>query len=332
MRTLLLAGLLAWPLLADVDGTVTNRTSGKPQAGVTLALTKIGQGGMESAGSATSGADGRFHFKADGQAMYLVQATWQGVTYNVQVAPGAPSDAVQVAVNDVSAKQGAAAVAQHMLLVEADDKDFIVSETVIFDNPSQVTWYDPKAGTLRFSVPAEAGTNVQARAIAPGGMSVDREPQKTAEKGVFTLDFPVKPGETRFDISYKLAMKQPMVFAGRILHAGPTRLVVPQGMTAEAANLTSLGNEPSTKAAIYDIKGESYQIKLSGSGALRSQQPAAAAGAAQEQEEEGPRIVQIQPPGYDRVWRWALGMMLAILGLAFAAHYMKAAPAGRPRR
>lgn len=329
MKTLLALVLLSAPLLCAADGFVVNKTSGKRLAGVAVALTKIGQGGMEAAGTATSGADGGFELKSDAQSMYLVQATWQGVTYNVQLAPGAPASGIEVAVYDASPRAGLAAVSQHMLLVESDSQDLVVSETVIFQNPGSVTWYDAAAGTLRFSVPAAAGSNIQARATAPGGLPVDREPRKTAENGVYSLDFPVKPGETRFDISYKLPMKQPLELSGRILHAGPTRLVLPKGMTAEGDGLASLGTEPSTQAAIFDIKGDAYKIKLGGTGALRS---TAAAAEPASGEEDGPRIQQILPPGYERVWKWALGLMLAILALGFAAQYMKAAPTGRPRQ
>ena len=41
---------------AAVDGTVINKTTGKPQAGATVTLYKFGSAGMESVESVKSGA------------------------------------------------------------------------------------------------------------------------------------------------------------------------------------------------------------------------------------------------------------------------------------
>ncbi|MBI5083553.1 MAG: carboxypeptidase regulatory-like domain-containing protein [Acidobacteria bacterium] len=311
--------LCALPLMAAINGTVVNKTSGKPQAGVTVNLTKI-QSGMDSAGKTVTDAAGKFQFESDDSAPHLVQAHWQGVTYNVQVPPGAGVRPVEIDVFDVSATAGAVQFSQHMILVETDGKDLIVNETVIATNPSQITWNNPQSGTLRFFVPAEARANILARASSPGGMPLERE-AKQSGAGVYFLDFPVKPGETRFDLSYKMPAGSPSVLSGKVVHApGPVRLVVPQGITVEGDGLTPLGNEPQTQASIFEVKNAQYKITINGTGSLR---PAAGAAAGATSEEDGPRIVEILPPGYQRGWKWALGLMIAILALSFAAQWMK---------
>jgi len=320
--------LCALPLLAAIEGTVINKTTGQPQAGVKVSLTKLGQGGMQAGGSTTSGANGAFKFESDAASAHLLQALWQGVTYNIQLQPGAATTGIKVEVYDALAKVSAVDATQHMILVETDGKEVVVNETVIFQNDSQTTWYDPKTGSLRFTAPPEAGKDVKARAIAPGGMPVEREP-KQLEKGVYAVDFPVKPGETRFDISYKLPAKEPTALDGKILHApGPVRFVVPKGVTLEGENLTALGNEPKSGAAIFDLKGDVYKVKISGSGTLRASEAADSqeAPAATDREEDGPRIQQILPPGYERQYKWALGLILAILALSFYAQYIKSPP------
>ncbi|WP_321477508.1 carboxypeptidase-like regulatory domain-containing protein [uncultured Paludibaculum sp.] len=329
MKSLLLF-LIALPLVAAIDGTVVNKTTGKPQPGVTVNLTKLGQNGMEPAGSAKSGPDGKFSIEAPAGSVHLLQALYQGVAYNMQLQPGTPTTGLQVQVFDSLPKLSAVDMTQHMILVESDGKELVVNESVIFQNDSQTTWYDPRAGTLHFTAPPEAGKDVKSRVIAPGGMPVEREPKPIGGKGEYAIDFPVKPGETRFDISYKVPIKEPMVLKGRILHdPGPVRLIAPQGITVEGDGLSSLGAEPRTGAAIYDIKGDAYAVKISGTGTLRSSESAAQpAGAAPEQpaSEDGPTIQQIMPPGYERQYKWALGLILAILALSFAAQYMKSAP------
>jgi hypothetical protein len=289
---------------------------------------------MQQAGSTVSGPDGRFKLDSDAASAHLIQAVWQGVTYNTQLPPQTPTSGIEIAVFDALTTLSAVDFTQHMILVETDGKEFVVQETIIVSNDSQTTWNDPKSGTIRFTVPAAAGKAIMARVIAPGGMPVEREP-KPAGPGQYMLDFPVKPGETRFDISYKFPVTGDAELAGKILHApGPVRLVVPKGMTATGDGLAPLGNEPRSQAAIFDIKGNSYKVKFNGTGTLAASQPAAggggeapAEGAASE--EDGARIQQIQPPGYDRAWKYALGLMLGILILSFAALWLKPTPAAR---
>jgi len=321
------------PLFAAIDGTVVNKTTGKPQAGVKVSMTKLGQGGMQAAGSAVSGADGKFKLESDAASAHLLQAVWQGVAYNVQLAPQTPTSGIEIAVFDTLTALSAIDFTQHMILVETDGKELVVNETVIVSNDSKTTWYDPKSGTLHFTVPAAAGNNVMVRVTSPGGMPVERAP-KPAGKGEFAVDAPVKPGESRFDISYKFPVTGDAELAGKILHApGPVRLVVPKGMTVAGDGLTPLGTEPRSQAAIFDIKGLSYQLKFTGAGTLAAGQAEAGGGEApageggEAQEEDGARIEQIQPPGYDRVWKYALGLMIGILILSFVALWLKPTPA-----
>ncbi len=325
MRLALIA-LLALPVCAAVDGTVVNKTTNKPAAGVEVTIINIGKDGMQPGGSVKTDAAGHFQLADTPAGPALLQATWQGVTYHAQIMPGMPTTGVELAIFDVSAKPGAVQLSQHMILVETDGKALVVSETVVYQNDSTTTWHSP-AGTLRFYVPPEAAASLTAKATPPAGVALDREPKKSGEKGVYTLDFPIKPGgETRFDLSYKMAVKEPLELDGRILHeASPVRLVVPQGITVSGDGLNPLGTEPQTGAMIYDIKNAAYKVKITGTGSLRStQQPS-------EREEDGPRIEQILPPGYARIWKIALGLILAFLGLSFWLQWIRSA-GGAPKR
>jgi len=85
---------------AAIDGKVVNQTTGKPQPGATVTLYKLGQAGPEAIESVKSGADGKFHITQDGQGPgpRLVQAAYDGVTYNRILPPGSPSNDVTVEV------------------------------------------------------------------------------------------------------------------------------------------------------------------------------------------------------------------------------------------
>jgi hypothetical protein len=322
-----LAMVAAVPSFAAIEGVVMNQTTGKPQPGVELTLTKFGEGGMQVAAKAKSDGSGKFKLDGDAASAHLLRATYGDVTYNTQLPPGSAAQAITLSVYDSLAKVSAAEVTQHMVLLESDGKELVVRETLVYANDSKTTWYDAKAGTARVYIPAVAGENKMARVIAPGGMPVDRE-LKNAGKDVWSVDYPVKPGgETRFDFSYKLAVKEPVEFASRILHdGGSVRLVVPPGMTVQGDGLKQVGIEPSTRAAIYDITKKEYRLTLAGAGGLRDVQPTERA------EDEGPSIQPITPPGYERQWKWVLGLALAILALGFYAQFMKSAPPAGGKR
>jgi hypothetical protein len=325
MRLALLA-LLALPVLAGVDGVVTNKTTNKPLPGAEVTLVKIGKDGMQPGGTVKTDASGKFVFPETLAGPALLQAVWQGVTYNAQVMPGMPLTGIQLDVFDVSPKPGAAQITQHMILVETDGKELVVNETVVFQNDSTATWQTP-AGTLKLYVPPESAASLMAKATPPAGVALDREPKKTAEKGVYTLDFPIKPGgETRFDISYKMPVKEPLELIGRVLHGpSPVRLVVPQGIAVAGAGLSPIGTEPQTGAMIYDIQNADYRVKITGTGSLRATQPPA------QQEEDGPRIEQIAPPGYARTWKLALALIVAFLALSFGLQWIRS-PGGAAGR
>jgi acyl dehydratase len=321
MRGLWILVLAAAPVLADVSGVVTNRTTGKPQAGVFVHLTQMGQGGMSPAGSARTGEDGRFTIATGASGSMLLQAIYKGVSYSRPVEAGAAS--IEIDVYEAAPRVPDVRVTQHMILVESDGKEWVVNETVLIENGTNVTWNDPERGTLQFTAPTEAGSDVRVRATSPGSVPVEREPRRV-KAGVFALDFPVKPGgETRFDISYKFPAREPTVLEGRILHPpGPVRLVVPEGIRAEGESLKELGQEPSTRAAIFDIAGNAYRIRLSGTGALPQTPPES------ESENDGPRIERILPPGYERWWKAALALVAAFLALSFWAQWIKSGAAG----
>ena len=73
---------------------------------------------------------------------------------------------------------------------------------------------------MRFWLPEEAKGIVQVNATAPGGMPVQREASKPAKANVYKLDFPVKPGETRFDLRYMVPFQESGTFTGKVLYQG----------------------------------------------------------------------------------------------------------------
>jgi hypothetical protein len=152
---------------------------------------------------------------------------------------------------------------------------------------------------------------------SPGGVPIQRPAEKTKDKDVYKIAYPIRPGESRFDVNYSLPPTD--TFASKILHGdGVTRLVTPSTVTLEGSGIESLGQEPQTKAHIYSAGGADYSVKITGTGSLRNQEAAAPdedTGESQGLEEKPARV-------YSRMY-WVLGMAFAILGLGGVLLYRK---------
>jgi hypothetical protein len=311
---------------AAIDGTVVNGTAGKPQPGALVTLYRLGDSGMQPVKTLKSDAAGKFRFEQDVQGPHLLQIIHSGVIYNQMLTPGSPTSGLSVEVFDSSRKPGEARIAQHMVLLEPVGNELRVSENVVFQNTGRTSYNDPANGTLRVFLPEAARGQARVRVTAPGGLPVERSAEKTPRAGAYKIDFPIKPGETRFDITYSMPFTSPGSYSGKVLHKdGPVRLVVPAGVSLSGGGLKPLGQEPQTQASIYEIESGDYKVELQGTGSLR-------AGAAAD-EESGPSIEQILPRVYNNV-AWIVGLSLAILLLGFMLLYRRAPsvpPAGIPR-
>lgn len=315
----ILAGLLVAVSAFAVDGTILNKTTGKPQAGAPVTLFKLGgASGMEQVDSATSDSQGKFNIKLDAQGPVLVQAEYEGVTYSRMITPGTPLTGIDIDVfNSTKTQPEKAAVGQHMVLFEPGDGAMTVTETVMWQNSGNVTFNNPATGTLQFYLPPEAKGQVRINCTPPGGLPLEREAEKTARANVFKIDFPIKPGDTRFDLVYQVPYTSPAEFSGKVLHKGGlTRLVAPAGVSLTGDNLKSEGQEPSTQASIFTLNAPDYKVKIEGTGAVR------AGAAATEEENQGPGIQQILPRIYDRLYL-VLGLSFAILAIGFYLFYRR---------
>jgi len=329
MKSLALLLASAATLVAAVDGTVVNQTTGRPEPGADISLFELTQTGPELLDSAKSDSAGHFSIKRTLEpAPHLIEVQHAGVTYNTMVPPGRPSTGLELSVFDSSKKPGAAQVSQHIVFLEPSGQQLTVAEAYFIANNGKVTFNDPDGGTLRFFVPAAAAKDsLHVNATEPGGMALEQAPEDTKLKGVYRLAFPMKPGETRIDIDYALAASDPARFAGKVFYQGaPTRLVVPSTVTLQGEGLKPLGQEPQTQANVYETTAEAFEVSVQGIGSLR----AAASAPAADADDSGPSLRAIAPPGFEDRRLAILALALAALGLGFLLLYRKgqAAPAG----
>jgi len=306
---------------AAVTGTVINRSTGKPQAGATVGLNRLGGNGIELIDQAKSDAQGNFTINQEVQGPHLIRTAYDGITYNHMLPPGSPTTNLTLDVFNASKEPGAAKVSKHMMLFEPNGGQMVVNESYIYTNDGKTAWNNPDQGTLRFSIPNVQG-KISATATAPGGAPIGAPVNKASKPDEYTVDFPIKPGETRFDLTYTVPYTEGADYKGKILTKDDsTYLIAPNGIKLEGANLEDKGTEPRTQAHIFVLSGNSYSVKLSGTEIASPNDPGAAGGGAEQApESSGPQIEQIMP----RVNGSTVPILLVaggILALGFALLY-----------
>ena len=314
------------PLLAAVDGTVVNKTTGQPQSGATVTLYKLGQAGMESVESVKSGAQGKFHIDQTPQGPHLIQTAYDGVTYNHMLPPGSATSGLSLDVYNSSKQPGAARISRHFLIFQPSGAQMSVNEGFIFTNSGTTTYNDPDGGTLKFYLPTAAKGIAQVKATAPQGMPIDRAPDKTKQKDIYKVDFPIKPGETNIQVTYLVPYSSSAVFEGKTIGKTeePTLLVVPNGVTLTGEGVENKGQEPRSQASVYSVKTASYKVEIAGS------MPAAAAAADADAGDSGPAVEEIAPKIFQQNMKWILALALGILALGFILLYRAQPAAGLP--
>ena len=313
--------LLAGGASAAITGTVINKTTGKPQAGATVALNKLGQQlGIEMIDQAKSGADGSFTINQEisgGGVPYLIRTAYDGVTYNHMLPPGSQTTGLTIEVYNASKQPGSAKVTKHMVLFQPSGGRMTVNETYLFENSGQTAWNDPGTGTLHFFLPPGAQGKMTAEVTGPGSMPIGAPFAKTAKPDIWQIDYPVKPGETRFDLAYEVPYEEGTPYEGKIVTKDEnTYLIVPSGVNIAGEGLNDLGLEPKTQAHLFGFSGAEFKIQLTGNAAPSASDSAGGG----QSENAGPQIEQIMPRLYDKAIP-ILAVALGILALGFALLY-----------
>ncbi len=320
MKFLFIASLLGFAAssaFGSIDGTVINRTTGKPQSGVNILLVKPGQQGMQTIGTTVSDASGRFLFEKDqpGGGPQLLQASYKGVNYNKLMTPNIPTSNVELDVYEATKSPAVAHIAQQMLVLEPTANQLSVSETVLVQNESNTTYNNVDLGGFRFFLPPSANGQVRVNAQGPQGMPLPRAAEKTEKNNVFKVDFAIKPGETQFELSYVLPVGSPFTYRGRVVNipgmpAGPLRLVAPPGVTLAGNDIERIGTEPKTQATIYNVTAsENFSFAITGTGSLHGGDDTTSG-----ESSDAPQVTQAKPQIYTHL-PYLIVLAFSILGV-----------------
>jgi hypothetical protein len=332
MKALFLLLLAATAASAAVSGTVVNRTTGKPQAGATVVLNNLTQEGIVMVDQAKSDGQGNFTINQDLQpgGPHLLRTAYDGVTYNHMLPPGSATSGITVDVYNSSREPGDAKVTKHMILFEPEGSQMVVNETYLYSNSGNLAWNDMEQGTLHFSLPKGAEGKVQVNATAPGGMPIPAAITRDGRAETYGVTFAIKPGDTRFDLTYTTTYKSGDEYDGKVLTKDDnTYLIAPNGITLAGNGLTDMGIEPRTQAHIWGLQGSTYKVKLTGTEVAAPSDPAGGGGGASDSAESGPQIEQIMPRLYSKTVL-IMGLALSILAVGFAMLYRSSGASAGP--
>ncbi len=324
---IVLATLIA-PLSAEVRGTVVNATTGQPAVGVALTLSTF-SGGMRPIKEVQSGADGSFTFTkelpsvAAGQPFQgAIRAEYEGIGYTEILGSDSAHDNIRITVYSVQSEDIPPPEVR-VLLFQPDGSQLEVHELYQFVNDSdRPVTYSSEDGSLRFHLPAEAGGEAEVSATGPAGMPLRSSALPTDDPDIYKVDFPIKPGENRIDISYRVPHEDGGTFTVRSLYPTmQTRVAAPAGVQIGGEGLTDMGQEPTTKASTYLLSStEDVALAISGQGRLRS----GASGASSGQSE-----ISIEPAPVARELLWLSVLAVLILSTGYLHLLRSRLPADR---
>jgi hypothetical protein len=269
-----------------VNGTVVNRTTGKPTPSVDLTLLSPMQG-MREIASAKSDAEGRFTATSDaiGMGPVLIRATYHDVSFNTFLPPGRPE--VEVEIYEISKDPKTISVSSHVVIFQPQGDRLVGAEEYSVQNGSQPpAAYFRTEGNFDFAIP-ENGTIGQVTTTSSMGMPVTQAAIDKG-KGHFAIAYPFRPGQTNVRLSYELpypnnsaTLKLPATYPGMKL-----LVVAPPGVTVTGDGLTSAGQEQGMMVFAHDPLAAKAALSVSLSG-VGSPQSTGGAGQGQDNAQEG---------------------------------------------
>jgi len=257
----------------NITGTVTNATTGKPSAGDDVTLLSLAQG-MEEVGSAKTDAQGRFTLPvpAGQNTPHMVRVTHGGVNYFPQGGPLMPgATSAQITVYDTAKKVDGLSQTVEVDRFEAQGDQLQGISLFAIRNESKPPRTLDADQTFVFVLPAGA-TLDQGMAKSPGGQPLNMPPTETATKGRYAYSFPLKPGETQFQISYHMPYKGEASFAPKPLGEVQHFVVMtPPGLTFAPKDKQRYQSMPDNSGASVMVAtnvkpGEDLEFTLSGAG------------------------------------------------------------------
>jgi hypothetical protein len=332
----------------SITGVVTNKTTNKPSGGDDVVLIRLAQGMQEAARTKT---DAKGHFTLEipngDSGVHLVRVTHDKANYFRPAPPGTQS--VEVEVFNAAVKVKGVSSEADVMRIQTDEsgKGLRIIENFFVKNESNPPLTQFSDRPFEFYLPEGAVVEGSA-ALAPGGMPVQASPVPLGDANHYAFIFPIRPGETRFQISYRLPYSGSLTFAPRVMMPTDTvAIMMPKSMTFKpgpsspyapvteetTAQTYVARNAQPSQALDFTVSGTGQMPRDTGSaagaggrGAADASAPAGAGGAASsaagsaanDTRPGGGLGVPLDPEGTNDPWAKYKWWILGGLGLAMA--------------
>lgn len=324
-----------------VTGTVHDGTTNKPSAGDDVILISLQQRMQETARTKTD-AKGAYSLEVPDQGFHLIRVDHQKASY---FQPAPPNTAkVDVQVYDVAAAVPGITTEASVVRMESEAQGLRVTQSYFVKNDSTPPRTQFSSHSYDIYLPPDAKIE-GAAAMGPGGMPVASSPAPEGEKGHYAYLFPLRPGETQFQVTYTLPYSGSMKFTPKLAMAADNVVVIlPKSMTFKPDPATpyqpindDINAQTFVAKAVKPTQALGFEV--SGSGALphdvQTPQPAAgqapgqagpavdgaAATAAQDNRPGGGLGNPIDTPDPLTKYKWwilgGVGLLLAIAAAFF---------------
>ncbi len=272
--TVLLSTLLLVSASAQtLTGTVKNSTINKPAAGDDVVLLSLAQG-MEESGRTQTDAKGNFSLKLDNASSpHLVRIIHQGVTYHKMAPPGTTS--VDIDVYDVSKKVQGISVTADVMRFQAQGSELQGIRLFAVNNASDPPRTQMSDQSFEFYLPDGAQVD-QSMAMTAGGQPINSAPVPQKQKNRYAFVFPLRPGETQFQVSYHMPYSGEASFDPKTLYGAQHFVVVlPKSMQFSPATGAAFKamQDPRQADAVVQVAsnttaGQPLAFKISGTGTM----------------------------------------------------------------
>ncbi|MGA8538753.1 MAG: hypothetical protein WB566_04600 [Terriglobales bacterium] len=287
LLTAIISLTLASAAAQTLTGTVTNGTTNKPAAGDEVILINLANG-MDVGGTTKADSQGKFSFKITVPGPHLIRAVHQGVNYHQMAPPGV--NTADVSVYNVAPKVTALGLTADVLRFQADSTSMQGVRLFVVNNTSSPPVTQMNDHNFEFYVPAGAKIE-QVQARAPNGQPIPADAVPQAEKNRYAIAFPLRPGETQFQVEFTLPYSGEIKFDPKPLYPAQHFVVVlPKTMQFKAANPSTFqsmqdpNQSDSNVEVVQDAKpGQALAFTLQGTGTINESPGETASGAAQQQ-------------------------------------------------
>ena len=255
----------------SISGSVRNQSRGEPAAGDDVILVRL-DGGMQEEARAETDAQGAFILDVQHPGKpYLVRVFHHGVSYDQQASAG---QALSIQVFDAAAQVRGITGTIEILRTGTNGNLLHISDMVEIKNASipPLTQVGERAFEMYLPPNAKIDSVI---AAGPGkiGVMISAAPVPS-EPGHYTVNFPLRPGATKFAFNYDLPYEGHVAFQTR--HAYPLQqlaVMTPPAMKfssrSSAFELLATGNNRYQVHAANQLKaGEGPEFEVSGPGAF----------------------------------------------------------------